>query len=333
VTSRREGDDAIETTLTLREVPPMRTLPQLHGAPFLTDGGLETSLVFLEGIDLVDFAAFPLLDSEHGRRALRRYFTPFLDLAARAGLGLVLDTPTWRANLDWGTRLGYDPARLSAVNKQAVTFVAALADEHPGTRAVLNGVVGPRGDGYVVGATMTAAEAAAYHGLQARSFAEAGADMVSAITMTYPDEAIGVTRAAAAVDLPVVVSFTVETDGRLPCGLSIDAAITQVDEETGGAPAYYMLNCAHPTHFLGHLDADTGPTTRIKGIRANASRLSHTELDAATELDRGDITELARLYTDLQHAIDLRVVGGCCGTDHEHITAIADALEISITTH
>lgn len=309
----------------------MRTLPQLHGAPFLTDGGLETSLVFLEGIDLVDFAAFPLLDSEQGRRALRRYFAPFLDLAARAGVGLVLDTPTWRANLDWGARLGYDPARLATINKQAVTFVAALAGEHP-NRTVLNGVIGPRGDGYVVGATMTAAEAAAYHGLQARSFAEAGADMVSAITMTYPDEAIGVTRAAAAVDLPVVVSFTVETDGRLPCGLSIGAAIAQVDEATDGAPAYYMLNCAHPTHFLGHLDAAAGPTSRIKGIRANASRLSHAELDAATELDRGDIAELARLYTDLQNAIDLRVIGGCCGTDHEHITAIAHALAISVTT-
>jgi len=307
----------------------MRTLPQLHETgPFLTDGGLETTLVFHESIDLVDFAAFPMLDTDHGRAALRRYFAPYLDLAARAGTGIVLDTPTWRANLDWGARLGYDPARLASVNRRAVEFIAALAGEYPAVTAVINGVVGPRGDGYVVGATMTAAEAASYHALQTRSFAEAGAHMVSAITMTYPDEAIGVTRAALAVDLPTVISFTVETDGRLPCGLTIGDAIDKVDQATSGAPSYYMVNCAHPTHFLDQL-GPANRASRIKGVRANASRLSHAELDAATELDRGDIAELAQLYTHLQDVIDLRVVGGCCGTDHEHITSIAGALGLS----
>ena len=305
----------------------MRTLPQLQTvSPFLTDGGLETTLVFLDGIDLVDFAAFPLLETEAGRAVLRRYFEPYLHLATHAGGGIVLDTPTWRANLDWGARLGYDPARLAAVNHRAVDFVTALAGEQPAVTAVINGVIGPRGDGYVVDSTMTAAEAAAYHSLQARSFAEAGADMVSAITMTYPEEAVGIARAAAAVSLPAVISFTVETDGRLPCGIAIGDAIDQVDQATGGGPAYYMLNCAHPTHFLDQLDSSATWAARIKGVRANASRLSHAELDVATELDRGDIPALAQLYRDLGDMIDLRVVGGCCGTDHEHITAIADAL-------
>jgi homocysteine S-methyltransferase len=304
-------------------------LPQLDDArPFLTDGGLETTLVFRDGIDLPDFAAFPLLDSDPGRVALRRYFAPYLDLAARSGAGIVLDTPTWRANLDWGARLGYDPVRLAALNRRAVEFVAALAAERRAVTAVVNGVIGPRGDGYVVGATMSASEAAAYHGLQARAFAEAGADMISAITMTYPDEAIGIARAATAVDLPAVISFTVETDGRLPCGLSIGEAIEHVEQATGGGPAYYMLNCAHPTHFLDHLDAGADWAGRVKGIRANASKLSHAELDAATELDRGDLAELAELYARLHHELDLRVVGGCCGTDDEHVAAIADALGI-----
>jgi homocysteine S-methyltransferase len=307
----------------------MRTLPQLDQTrPFLTDGGLETSLVFRDGIDLPDFAAFPLLDTHEGRAALRRYFEPYLDLATRSGAGIVVDTPTWRANLDWGARLGYDPVRLAALNRRAVEFVASLATEQPTVTAVINGVIGPRGDGYVVGATMSASEAASYHGLQARAFAEAGAQMISAITMTYPDEAIGIARAAAAVDLPAVISFTVETDGRLPNGLPIGEAIDRVEQATGGGPAYYMLNCAHPTHFLDRIEADAGWATRIKGIRANASRLSHAELDAATELDRGDIAELAQLYAQLQGGIDLRVVGGCCGTDDEHVAAIAIALGI-----
>ena len=192
--------------------------------------------------------------------------------------------------------------------------------------AVIDGVIGPRGDGYVVEATMSASEATDYHGLQARAFADAGADMISAITMTYSDEAAGVALAAQTIGLPVVISFTVETDGRLPSGETIGAAIAAVDDATDDWPAYYMINCAHPTHFLGQLDGDAAWARRVRGLRANASKLSHAELDVATELDRGDIAELATLYRELATLFDLRVVGGCCGTDHDHVAAIATAL-------
>jgi homocysteine S-methyltransferase len=303
------------------------TLLQLTAdGPFLTDGGLETSLLFQDGIELPDFAAFPLLDSEDGRAALARYFGPYLDLAEETESGFILDTPTWRANLDWGARLGYDATRLAAVNRRAVEFVTALADQRTGLRRVINGVIGPRGDGYVVGAVMSPSEAAAYHGLQARAFAEAGAEMISAITMTYAEEAIGIVRAAAAVSLPVVISLTTETDGRLPSGQRIGDAIRQIDAATDGTPAYYMVNCAHPTHFAAELDPAHEWVQRVGGIRANASRLSHAELDEATELDRGDIAELGSLYGELTSALTLRVVGGCCGTDHEHIRTIHRAL-------
>jgi homocysteine S-methyltransferase len=304
------------------------SLPQLSADRlFLSDGGLETTLVFQDGVELPDFAAFPLLDSEEGRASLVAYYTPYLDLAERHGTGFVLDTPTWRANLDWGARLGYDAVRLAGVNHRAVEFVTSLAAQRPDLPTVVNGVVGPRGDGYVVGATMSPAEAAAYHGLQARAFAEAGAHMMSAITMTYGEEAIGVARAAAAAGLPAVISFTVETDGRLPSGQTLGDAIVQVDENSRVQPAYYMVNCAHPTHFASELEADAPWLSRVRGVRANASRLSHAELDEATELDRGDITELAALYASLASTIDLRVLGGCCGTDHEHVAAIAAALD------
>jgi homocysteine S-methyltransferase len=302
-------------------------LPQLTAPrPFISDGGLETALIFQQGVDLPDFAAFPLLDSASGRAQLARYYFPFLDLAERLGVGMVLDTPTWRANLDWGARLGYDADALADVNRRAVDFVADLARARPGLTAVINGAIGPRGDGYVVEATMSAPEAAAYHGLQARAFADAGAEMISAITMTYVDEALGIARAGAAVGLPVVVSFTVETDGRLPSGQPLGDAVTEVDDATGGAVSYYMVNCAHPAHFAGVLDVDTTWASRVRGVRANASRLSHAELDEATELDRGDIAELASMHVVLRAALDLCVVGGCCGTDDEHVAAIATAL-------
>ncbi len=233
------------------------TLPQLTGdSVYLTDGGLETTLVFLDGMQLPDFASFPLLGSEDGRARLDRYFTPYLDLAERTGMGFVLDTATWRANPDWGARLGCDAFTLAEVNRRAIDYAARLAARRS-VPVVLNGVVGPRGDGYVVGETMTADEAANYHSLQAESFAAAGAQMMTAVTMTYAEEAIGVAEAARQVDLPVVVSFTVETDGRLPSGQDLGDAIRQVDEQTDAAAAYFMVNCAHPTHFASVLETAT----------------------------------------------------------------------------
>jgi S-methylmethionine-dependent homocysteine/selenocysteine methylase len=304
------------------------TLPQLTSdRPFIADGGLETVLIFLDGIDLADFASFPLLDTERGHDALTTYYETYIGLAARHDRGVVLDTPTWRASLDWGARLGYDADRLADINRRAIALVRDVARRHPSTDVVINGAVGPRGDGYVVHTAMSVDEASRFHSLQARAFAEAGADMMSAVTMTYVEEAIGITRAAVDVGIPVAVSFTVETDGRLPAGQSLGDAIMQVDDITAAAPSYFLVNCAHPTHFHEVLAQGAGSEWlgRIKGVRANASTMSHAELDIATELDRGDIVDLAAWYHRLQGLIDLRVVGGCCGTDREHIDAIAVA--------
>ena len=301
-------------------------LPQLSAPLFIADGGLETTLVFLHGVDLPDFAAFPLLDDESGREHLRRYYDPYLDIAERRGVGIVVDTPTWRANHDWAARLGYGSEQLADLNRRSVAFVGELIASRRRLVGVVDGVIGPRGDGYVVDNAMTASEAHHYHAMQARAFAEAGADMVTAVTMTYADEAIGVVRAVTDSGLPVVISFTVETDGRLPSGQPLGEAVAAVDAATANGPAYYMVNCAHPTHFEHVLVGGAPWLERIKGVRANASRQSHAELDAAEELDRGDECELAADYLRLQAVLpDLRVVGGCCGTDHRHIDAISAA--------
>jgi S-methylmethionine-dependent homocysteine/selenocysteine methylase len=299
-------------------------LPQLDRV-FMTDGGLETTLVFLEGIDLPCFAAFPLVLTVEGRTALTRYFRPYLELAQRHGTGIVLDAPTWRANADWGEKLGFDAEALAAANRAAIDFVADLRTRYaaPESPVVLNGVIGPRGDGYRIEGAMSAAEAHAYHASQMAAFRDSEADMVSAITMTYAEEAIGIALAARERGLPAVVSFTLETDGRLPSGQDLGAAIAQTDATTGGYPVYYMVNCAHPRHFEDAL-ADGAPwLERIRGIRANASEKSHAELDAATELDIGDPLALGQDYARLRRKLTrLCVVGGCCGTDHRHVAAI-----------
>ena len=305
-------------------------LPQLQGGLFLSDGGLETSLIYGEGLDLPYFAAFPLLRSEDGRAALTRYFRNYLDVAKSRGLGFILDTATWRANPDWAVKLGIGPAELDAINRDAVSFASSLREEferetdRPG---IVNGVVGPRGDGYKIWHLMSAAEARLYHAGQIASFKAAGADMVSAITMNYVEEGLGVALAAMDTGMPVVISFTVETDGRLPSGMEIGTAITAVDEATGNYPVYFMINCAHPSHFDNALAENAAWLKRIRGVRANASTKSHAELDEATALDPGDPVDLGQRYRELHRSLPkMNVVGGCCGTDHRHVAAMCEAV-------
>ena len=303
-------------------------LPQLGGDLFFTDGGLETTLVFHDGLELPLFAAFTLLQDEEGTQALRRYYEPYLELAREHGAGFVLDSPTWRASPRWAAELGLTTAELDALNRRAISMLEELRDRY-GTGAgpiVINGVVGPHDDGYAPSEVLSADAAEAYHSTQIGTFSETAADMVSAITMTYADEAIGLTRAAVAAAIPAVISFTVETDGRLPSGQQLGEAIEQVDAETGAAPAYYMINCAHPTHFDEVLAAGGAWRERIRGLRANASAKSHAELDEATELDEGDPADLGARYAALAERLpELNVLGGCCGTDHRHLAAIGGA--------
>jgi S-methylmethionine-dependent homocysteine/selenocysteine methylase len=304
------------------------TLPQLEHRPFLTDSGLETTLIFNQGIDLPSFAAFVLLETSDGRRRLRHYFERHAEIARNAECGFIAEAPTWRANPDWARGLGYDSRALDAINKSAITLLADLRDRDAwGSREYLiSGCIGPRGDGYDPSEPISADEAERYHAEQIASFSLTQADLVSALTITHAAEAIGITRAARDAGIPVVISFTLETDGRLPSGESLADAIRRVDGLTDHGPAYYMVNCAHPTHFEPALEAGGSWLGRLRGFRANASRKSHAELDAATVLDDGDPHELASEYAALTARFpELTILGGCCGTDERHIEQIAHA--------
>jgi S-methylmethionine-dependent homocysteine/selenocysteine methylase len=302
-------------------------LPQLGSDVFLTDGGIETVMIFHEGVDLPLFAAFDLLKDEAGTERLRRYYAPYLALARERGLGFVLESPTWRASPRWAAQLGYDAAELDALNRKAIALLEALRDEHGGDApVVISGCVGPSDDGYDPAELLSADAAREYHRTQISTFADTAADMVTALTMTYVEEAIGVARAAAEAGIPAAISFTVETDGRLPSGQPLAEAIEQVDAETAASPSYYMINCAHPTHFASVLEAGGDWKERIGGLRANASALSHAELDEAEELDDGDPAALGAGYAEVGERLPrVTVLGGCCGTDHRHVAAIRDA--------
>ena len=290
---------------------------------------METALIFHQGIDLPCFAAFPLVETEEGRDALRRYYQPFLDLARDRGLPFLLDAPTWRANPDWGAELGYDAAALAAVNRRSVAFVDEVrraARPAEGPAVLVEALVGPRGEGYAPGAMMSADEAEAYHSVQLRALADTAVDQVAAMTITDALEAVGIVRAARSVGLPITIGFTLETDGRLPSGQALGEAVEQVDRNTDGAASPFMINCVHPAHFADALAAGGDWRARIGGLRANASMLSHAELDAAEELDDGDPADLAARYVATRELLpNLTLIGGCCGTDIRHVTAICEA--------
>ena len=294
----------------------------------VTDGGLETWLSFDRGIDLPAFAAYPLADTDDGRAALAEYYGHYVRIASTLGTALVLDAPTWRANPDWAATLGHDRSRLGQLIAACVDVVHSLRASWTGAQPFLiGGAVGPRGDGYRIDTRMEPDAAASYHSFQIEAFATTPVDVVTAMTLGYAEEAIGIARAAQQAKLPVVIAFTVETDGTLPSGMALGDAVDATDQATNGYPSHYMVNCAHPTHFP-HLFADAPSwMSRIGGIRANASSLSHAELDEALELNRGDPEALASAYLELRDLLPaLQVVGGCCGTDHHHVEAIGRAV-------
>jgi S-methylmethionine-dependent homocysteine/selenocysteine methylase len=303
-------------------------LPQLSTDLFLTDSGLETILIFHQEIDLPDFASFPLLDEDQGRQTLKNYYSRHAAIAKRNNVGIVLDTPTWRASADWGVRLGFDKENLDRLNRMAVDLLLEVQEEFDEgvTRVVVSGILGPRGDGYDPGEIMSEISAEHYHQAQVNSLVAAGADTIGAVTITNTQEAIGIVRAAQSNDIPVYIGFTVETDGNLPTGQALKDAIQAVDQATDTGPVYYIVNCAHPNHFDNILSTSEPWLGRIRGVRVNASKMSHAELDDAEELDDGNPDELGRQVAALKTVMpNLNVLGGCCGTDHRHIEAICSS--------
>lgn len=300
-------------------------LPQQSMSTFMTDGGIETDLIFNKGIDLPEFAAFDLLKNEEGKEVLRKYYLDYLNVSKQKCSGFILEAPTYRANPDWALKIGYSLKSLDAMNRTAVQEMEKIRNDHENEnfKIAISVCIGPRGDGYSPDNKMSIKMAEEYHSVQIKTIADTNADLVSALTMNYNEEAIGIVNAAKKNNIPVVISYTVETDGKLPSGESLEEAIISLDKITDNYVSYFMINCAHPDHFVNVLDPDSNWTNRIKGIRANASCKSHSELDESETLDEGDKEQLARKYKHLKTLLpNLNIIGGCCGTDHTHMEEI-----------
>lgn len=303
------------------------TLPHRAGGLFLAYTGMETDLLFTQGVDLPGFASYPLLETEEGRARLEGYYRDMIRLGAKHGTGVILESPTWVASRDRGRAIGYSPARLADLNRRAIAHMCAARRTHGDQPTIVSANIGPRGDAYAPQDQMSAKQAEDYHAEQLAVLAQTNVDLISAYTLAYTDEAVGIVRAARRFGLPAVIAFTLETDGRLPTGACLEDAISEVDAQTDGYTAYFMINCAHPDHF-SHVLCASGPTQRVRGIVANASRCSHAELEAATKLDDGSPQELGRQLAQMRRSFgQICVLGGCCGTDMRHMACIAAAAQ------
>lgn len=309
---------------------------------FLTAGGTETYLLFQQQFPMREFCAFEIFEHDDALAELEQeYLYPLVSAVAENGHGLLLDALLWRAHPDYIEAIGYPVSDIERINRLAVARTKAAIDDwrqntsvdNPDFPVLIAGDIGPRGDGYKLEDEAPTIEASYnYHRAQLEALAGSGADVISAWTMTNANESIGIAKAAEPLGLPITISPTVETNGHLPDGSTLGEFIERVDDATGALPVYYMVNCAHPIHLLPTLEAAKarGETwlRRFRGFRANSSTKSHGELDNSTELDRGNPRELAAELAQMKETYALQVVGGCCGTDHEHIGEIARATAV-----
>ena len=302
-------------------------LPQLGDRLFLTDGGIETTLIFQEGWELPEFAAFHLLKTSNGEAALRKYFRTYAEIATRLGTGLVLKSATWAGPASTGE----GKSATAPTNSSTRTGAQSGSSRRFGTSSAPNGLRWWSVDALVQ------RETAMFRASRCRRVkrsplcaADRGLRELSGRrgvrgAMNYVEEAIGVVQAARRAGMPVAISFAVETDGFLPTGQTLKSAVEHVDAETSGYTSSFGINCAHPSHFEHALAGHDRWLQRIGALRANASSKSHAELNESTELDSGDPVGLAEDYGRLKKQLArLNVMGGCCGTDHRHIERIGE---------
>ena len=307
-----------------------QAMPHMGRDLYLSYVGAETDIIFNKGIDLPGFASYPLLETDKGKEILRGYYSNLIELARKHGVGVILDSATWVANRDRGAQISQSRQSLERLNIEAIDIIAQMRKQYDDVSIILCAQVGPRGDGYAPTDLMTAQEAENYHSEQIETLSRSDADFICGSTICYPEEAIGMVRSARRFGKAIAISFTVETDGCLPTGISLKDAIMAVDEATNAAAIYFMVNCAHPDHFSGVL-VDEPWLQRVKGFVANASRCSHAELDEAETLDDGDPLELGVQLAGLRRKFPhISILGGCCGTDMRHMENIAEQAQIEV---
>ncbi|MCB8822139.1 homocysteine S-methyltransferase family protein [Microvirga rosea] len=302
------------------------------GVVFLTDGGIETRLIYEFSLGLRDFASFPELFDSRGRAALRKVYTSYLDVAAQSGRPMLIGSPTWRAHPDGLRHAGFgEPDDLTRVNTEAVSFLRELRREMKLEKQVyIAGVIGPRGDGYRAEGAPQTEEAQHYHHAQARALADAGVDFLYAPTFASRTELIGVALAMAGTGCTYALAPVINGHGDLPDGSSLSEVISFIDATVQPRPLYYLTGCVHASTFSDAVADDDRlqplMPKRLVGMKANASALPPEKLNDLDHVEGDEPAAFARGILNLHNKYSLRILGGCCGTDAGHIRALAEGL-------
>lgn len=298
---------------------------QRPGTLYLTEGGIETELMYRWGFDLPQFAMYPLLDNPAAMDTMRGMYRRLLDVAARHGMGALMGGLDYRASPDWAALLGYSAAGLEEANLRSIDFLRGVAAEYAGQvdDILVQGFVGPRGDAYALNRTITEAEAEDYHAVQLATLAKAGVDLAWGFTLNNVAEATGIVRAASRLGVPVAISLTLDADGRLKSGPSLRDAIAAIDAATDGSAAFFSINCSHPDEFAPALEPGDW-IARVRGLRPNASRMDKGALCQIGYLEEGDPVELGQQAGALARRYPhMDIWGGCCGCIETHLEEIA----------
>ena len=298
----------------------------------LMEGALGERLKREYGLPIDGPVAMADLIYHHsGKSALRKLWTEYLSIAEEYHLPFLATTPTRRANQSQVHSAGYHSILLYD-NVALLKEIQRTAN----TPMFVGGLMGCKGDAYTGKDSLTSAEAHNFHAWQANTFAKAGADFLFAGIMPVLEEAKGMAMAMSDTGLPYIISFTIRQDGRLIDGTTIDSAIRCIDRHVNHRPLCYMTNCVHPDILSLALSHDFNRTVNVRsrflGLQANASPLSYEELDGSQDLKCSDPISLAQSMYHVKRKFNLRILGGCCGTDGNYLREIAKTLTSSTKT-
>jgi homocysteine S-methyltransferase len=300
--------------------------PQENDVIYLAEGGQETEIMYRHGHDLPEFAMYPLLENPEAVADLKQMYARVLDIAAECGFAAMICGLDYRASPDWGEKLGYSRSGLAEALEASIAFLRDVAEPYQGQidRILIGGSIGPRGDAYSLNRTITADEAEDYHGFQLEVLQRVGVDFASAMTFNNVAEAIGVSRAAARVGLPLSMGFVLDNNHRLKSGASLREAVEAVDAEAGNAkPDFYGINCSHPLEFEPALESGDW-ILRLRSLRPNASARDKMDLCKIGHLEEGDPVDLGHRMGALAKRLPhVDIFGGCCGTWDKHLCEIA----------
>ena len=261
-----------------------------------------------------------------GKKILDKIYNQYISVAYKFNLPILILTPTWRANKE---RLELAGFKDKNVNADCVKFLFDIRNKYGefASKILIGAPMACKGDAYNPEEALLSDEAYNFHKFQVKKLSEAGVDFLLGSTLPASSEALGMAKAMAESNIVYILSFVIHPNGKLLDGTSLNETISVIDNSVSPKPIYYMLNCVHPTHCMSAINNELNNTevirTRLKGLQANGSAMSPEELELLEKTSSQSPSIWGKKMIDLYLNSNLKILGGCCGTNHHHIKSIA----------